>query len=162
MIFARASAGRKPHTGEITETIVRTLIWCDANIAVVMVTVRPQAFSRAEITGASQVAHGPETRPETTDVAFARQRDTGLQVATLVTQLVPRLDHTRSIVQTVVWVVIKLQVEGAVLGVCGIRIIPLSQVSTKSCFSMRLSPTSKSCVAPYQMSTAWKYGSSPS
>lgn len=47
----------------------------------------------------------------------------------LVTQLVPRLDHARSIVEAVVLEQVELEVEGAVLGVGRIRVIPLLRVS---------------------------------
>ena len=144
MVFAGASAGRKPHTRKRVEAIIRALIGRNANVALVMVTVRPQAFSRAKVSWASQVAHGPETRPETTDVASARQRDTGLQMTAFVAQLIPRLYHARSVVETVVLEKVKLEVERAVLCIGRIRVVPLSQVNTDSRISKNVSLTSKS------------------
>lgn len=73
MILAPASAGRKPHTGKVAETIVGTLVGSNANITLVMVTVRPQAFSRTKVSRTGEIAHGPETRPETTDITFTRK-----------------------------------------------------------------------------------------
>lgn len=129
MILAWASTGRQPHAREVAQTIVGTLVWCNANITLVVVAVGPQTFSRTQVTRASQVAHSPETRPEATDIASARQRDTSFQVTTLVTQFVPRLDHTRSVVETVVLEQVELEVERTVLCVDRIRIVPLLYVS---------------------------------
>ena len=126
MVLARASASWKPHTRQLTETISRALVWRNTNVAFVVVTVRPQAFGRAQVARARQVDHCPETRPETTDVTLARQRDTGLQMATLVTELVPGLDHTRSVVETVVLEKVEFEIERAVFGVNGVGIVPLS------------------------------------
>lgn len=129
MVCTWTSAGRKPHTGEVAETIVRTLVWRNTNIALVVVTVWPQAFSRTKISRASQIAHSPKTRPETTDITFARQRNTSLEMTALIAQLVPRLNHTRTVVETVVLEGTELEIEGAILGIGRIRIVPLWQVS---------------------------------
>jgi hypothetical protein len=72
VVLARAGASWEPHTRQLTETISRALVWRNTNVAFVVVTVRPQAFGRAQVARARQVAHCPETRPETTDVTFAR------------------------------------------------------------------------------------------
>ena len=129
MILALASASGQLHSGQVTETVVRALIWCDTDVALVVVAVWPETFGRSEITGTGKIAHCPETGPETTDVAATGQRDTGLKMATLVAELVPRLNHTGAIIKTVTWLGRELQVERAILGKGLIGIVPLRNVS---------------------------------
>ena len=102
VIFACAGAGRQPHSRQKAETIIGTLVRCDTHVALIVVTVWPQSLGGTKITRTSQVAHCPETRPETTDIAATGQRNTSIEESALVAKLVPGLDHTRSIVQAVV------------------------------------------------------------
>jgi hypothetical protein len=93
-----------------------------------VVAVRPQTISRCEVARTGEVAHRPETRPETTHVTLSRERNTGLEMSTLVAKLVPRLDHSRSVLEPVVLEKIELEDKSTVLGVSCIGIVPLQFV----------------------------------
>lgn len=128
MILAFACASWQLHSRQKAETIVRTLVGSNANIAFVVVAVRPEALGGAKVARASKVAHRPKTGPETTHVSLSRQRNTGLEMATLVAQLVPRLDHAGSILQSVVVMSRELEHKRAVLCPCSIGIVPLRSI----------------------------------
>lgn len=125
MVFTFASAGWQSHSREVVYAVDGALIGCNTNVAFVMVTVRPKSVTGCEITWSSEISHGPETRPKPDRVTTTGQRDTGLQMAALVTHLVPRLDHAGSIVKTVVLECIESNVEGTVFGRNCVGIVPL-------------------------------------
>lgn len=130
MIFSRACASRKLHAGQVAETVVGTLVGRDANIALVVVTVRPESLCRREVTWTGKIAHGPKTRPETTNSAFSGEGDTGLEMAALVAQLVPRLNHTRAVIEAMARFSREFEVENTVFGEGLIGVIPLWGVSS--------------------------------
>jgi hypothetical protein len=73
MLLAFAGACGEAHSREIIDTVWRTLVGSNTNIALVVIAIRPQTIGRCKITRAGEIAHGPETRPETNNVTRTGQ-----------------------------------------------------------------------------------------
>ena len=125
MVLVCASTSRKFHPGQVTETARVALIWSDSGIADVLIAVWPHSIGRRCVTGASKVAHCPETRPKAHCVASSWKGYACLDISTLEAHLVPRLDHAGPIIQVVVLESIEANVEGAVCCRYCVRVIPL-------------------------------------
>ena len=102
MIFACTCACRQPHTRQVTQTICLALIGSDSSVTLVVVAIRPHSVSSSSIARSSKIAHRPETGPESNGITTSGERDTGFDMSTFEAELVPGLEHARSVVDTMV------------------------------------------------------------
>lgn len=156
VVLACAGAGRQAHPREVTDAISRTLVWCDARITFIMITVRPHSFCGRSVSRPRQIPHRPETGPKSRHITGTRQGYACLQATPGEAQLVPALYHPWSVFQLVIGERIETNLQDPISSRYRIWVVPLQRCQCLLQFAIHVSwLTSKSCVTPYQRSTAW-------